>query len=105
MPVAAEEGINVEKVWFQELSENFFYKTVTFLRKSGYAVIIIPDVEVTGMISANQFFSNLPAVQCTKCGTVVEEMADCYMIECDDCQDEAYYSLHPRMEHIKLSNE
>ncbi|TMW73353.1 protein YhfH [Alteribacter natronophilus] len=37
---------------------------------------------------SKDFFQNLPPKECSKCGTVIEEMADCYYHQCDDCLKE-----------------
>ncbi|KAB7704961.1 YhfH family protein [Bacillus aerolatus] len=33
------------------------------------------------------FFKNLPAKQCTKCGSYIEEQHECYNHTCDECTD------------------
>ena len=34
-----------------------------------------------------EFFRNLPAKKCTKCGNEIEEQADCYGNTCNHCLD------------------
>ncbi|WP_346725795.1 protein YhfH [Alteribacter keqinensis] len=38
--------------------------------------------------SSKEFFQNLPPKECTKCGEVFEEMAECYYHQCDKCVSE-----------------
>ncbi|MBM7647594.1 hypothetical protein JOC78_000515 [Bacillus ectoiniformans] len=34
-----------------------------------------------------EFFKNLPAKQCTKCGSHIDEQHECYHSVCDECTD------------------
>lgn len=37
--------------------------------------------------SVASFFNNLPQKQCSKCGSYLQEQADCYWNECFECMD------------------
>ncbi|MEQ6377217.1 protein YhfH [Bacillaceae bacterium S4-13-58] len=41
------------------------------------------------MISAIEFFKNLPRKKCSKCGNEMDEKADCYHNICDECDHPA----------------
>ncbi|WP_342664051.1 protein YhfH [Alteribacter aurantiacus] len=52
-------------------------------------MILTNNLEGKNMIqSSKEFFQNLPPKECTKCGEVFEEMADCYYHQCDKCISE-----------------
>ncbi|RKQ31296.1 protein YhfH [Oceanobacillus halophilus] len=41
------------------------------------------------MVNVLEFFKNLPKKQCTECGGVIHEKADCYGNVCDECDHPA----------------
>ncbi|HJV45005.1 MAG TPA: protein YhfH [Bacillota bacterium] len=45
--------------------------------------------------SSSEFFRNLPDKCCVSCGHVVTELADCYIIKCDDCNGDHFFPIHP----------
>ncbi|MEX1030737.1 MAG: protein YhfH [Paenibacillaceae bacterium] len=41
------------------------------------------------------FFLELPSKTCTTCNHEIEEMADCYVTICNECNGSVYYPLSP----------
>ncbi|WP_076558744.1 protein YhfH [Salimicrobium flavidum] len=41
------------------------------------------------MMNVVEFFRNLPKKQCSKCGSVIQEQADCYGNTCQECDSPA----------------
>ncbi len=39
------------------------------------------------MIPVVEFFENLPEKYCARCGSVIQEQADCYNTVCHECAD------------------
>lgn len=54
------------------------------------SVPVLPNV--------NQFFDSLPQKQCSKCGSVMEELSECYTHVCDECSGKTLYPLKFRPE-------
>ena len=45
------------------------------------------------LMKMTEFFKNLPAKKCTKCGKEIEEQHECYVNECTKCSKIAQIQL------------
>lgn len=55
------------------------------------------------LMPASQFFRTMTDRRCACCGTVLEELADCYNTVCERCDGSAYYPLSPVSSRSSLS--